>query len=246
MPRFFVSPEAVNRDGKTVLITGDDAHHIARSLRMAVGETVSVCDGGGTVLTCRLEQIRDDCAVGAILSEERSASEPPYRLTVFQALVKGDRTDTAIQKSVESGAHEIVLFESSRCVMRRGDSDGKKLDRFRRIAHEAAKQSGRGVLPEVSGPVSFRDAVKAASENALSLFCYEDESRTLLGDALPDSTPASVSVMIGPEGGFSPEEAEIASAAGLKSVSLGNRILRTESAAPFTLACLAFKYELNR
>ena len=243
MPKFFV-PKTQIADTAAV-IRGDDARHIARSLRMAVGETVRVCDGEGTEYLCRLSSIRDEEVQAEILSAEPSKTEPPYRLCVFQALVKGDRMDTALQKSVESGATEFIPFSSSRCIVKIKEDGGNRDTRRRKIAAEAAMQSGRGVLPRVAEPVSFDAMLAQAAACDVALFCYEDEQTRLLGGVLPAKTPASVAVVIGPEGGFSPEEARKAEAAGLLPVSLGRRILRTESAAPFVLACLALKYELE-
>lgn len=228
-----------------MIISGDDARHIARSLRMAVGECVTVCDGEGSEYSCRLDSIHDDRVTGTVLSSSRSAAEPPYRLAVFQALVKGDRMDTALQKSVESGVTDFVPFESGRSIVKIKEGSDSRDQRRRRIATEAAMQCGRGALPRVSQPVRFDEMLSKAKEYELALFCYEDEKTRLLGKALPDALPASIAVVIGPEGGFSPEEAARAEEAGLVPVSLGTRILRTESAAAFALAAISFKYELQ-
>jgi 16S rRNA (uracil1498-N3)-methyltransferase len=243
MPRFFVDREAVDGHGGRIVIGGGDAFHIARSLRMAEGESVTVCDGEGTDYVCRLSEIRDERCVCEILSSSASRSEPPFSATVFQALVRGERMDTAVMKSVEFGARSVVVFESSRCVVR-GTRSEQKPQRWRRIASEAAMQCGRGVIPDVSGPIGFGAALSAASEAELALFCYEKEDTNLLGTLLKGRAgPSTVSVVVGPEGGFSPEEAEAAAAAGLIPVSLGRRILRTESAAAFALAGLCCAYE---
>ena len=243
MPRFFVPPSAV-ADGRAV-ITGEDARHIARSLRMAAGETVTVCDGAGREYECRLDVIRDETVACTVVSERLSASEPPYRATVFQALVKGDRFETAVQKSVEYGAYGIVPFECSRCIVRASRDRSSRDARYSRIALEAAKQCGRSIVPAVRGAVSFSRMLDEAADADLAVFCYENEKKTLLPAALPDRIPERVSIVIGPEGGFSPEEAEEASRKGLVPVGLGERILRTESAAPFVLAVLSAKYELS-
>lgn len=252
MPRFFAAKENFDPISGSVTLTGDDAHHIARSLRMAEGDGIVLCDGEGTDYDCRLDRIRDDAVTCSILASRRSASEPPYRVTLYQALVKGERMDAAVQKSVEFGVFRIVPFESSRCVVRsREDGGGNKLTRLRRIAAEAAKQSGRGIVPTVTEPLSFDSMLRAASAADLPLFCYENERTRQLGTLLADfraqrtgAEEPTVSVIIGPEGGFSPEEAERAASAGIQPVSLGHRILRTESAAPFVLAALSAFVEL--
>jgi len=245
MPRFFVEPSAVDTAAGNVVITGDDARHIARSLRMATGEKITVCDGTGSLYLCVLDSIRDERVEASVVSSGSCTAEPPYKATVYQALVKGDRADTVVQKAVEYGACRIVFFESSRCIMRSNGADDKKLARYRRIAHEAAMQSGRGIVPQILGPVSFDEALKLASSAELGLFCYEDEKKKKLGELFPDSCPGDVAIVIGPEGGFSPAEASAASGAGVTCISLGDRILRTESAAPFVLAALSLKYELS-
>ena len=249
MPRFFVPLEAIDPERRVITVTGDDAHHIARSLRMAEGETVVLCDGAGTDYFCTLERIRDDASVCRIDSSAPSVSEPPYCVTLYQALVKGERMEAAVQKSVEFGVVRIVPFESSRCIVRAREGGGEnKLIRLRRIAAEAAKQSGRGILPDVSAPVSFDEMLRLASSADLPLFCYENEQTRRLGKCLDDfpfRAGTTASIVIGPEGGFSPEEAAAAADAGLIPVSLGRRILRTESAAPFVLAALSSFFELR-
>lgn len=242
MPRFFVSKDAVA--GGEAVITGPDARHLARSLRMAEGDRITVCDGAGTDYFCRLTRIRDDEVRAAVLESARSEAEPPYRATVYQALVKGDRTDAVITKSVEFGASEIVFFESSRCIVRAKDESPNKSQRRSRLASEAAMQCGRGRIPPVCGPLGFAEMLDCARSADIALFCYENEKKTRLPDVLPGVCPATVSIVIGPEGGFSAEEAELAAERGLIPVGLGERILRTESAAPFVLAVLSGKYEL--
>lgn len=249
MPRFFVDSGQIGN--QTVTILGEDAHHISRSLRMAAGETVTVCDGAGSDYLCRLTEFLPDRVVAQVLSRSPSATEPPYTVRVFQALPKGDKLDEVIQKAVECGAGEIVPFESSRCVVRLGDGkrDRERGERRKRIALTAAKQCGRGRIPDVLPAMSFRDALGSAASAELALFCYEGDGTRPLGEALTEQRanglPKSISVMVGSEGGFSPEEAEAAKAAGMIPVGLGPRILRTETAAAFVLACLACEWELK-
>ncbi len=244
MPRFFVEESRINGAEGTVLIEGNDAHHIARSLRMAEGESLTVCDGKGNDYLCRLNTVRDTYSVASVLEKKACPAEPPYRATVFQALIKGDKMDTVIQKSVEFGAAAVVPFESSRCIMKRSPGDSRD-QRRNRISEEAAKQCGRGVIPRVGETVGFERMIETASRSDLSLFCYESESRQSLKDVLSvRPLPGTVSIVVGPEGGFSESEAEKARSAGMISVSLGRRILRAESAAPFVLSCLSLEYEL--
>jgi len=249
MPRFFVSKENINEEERIISILGEDAFHIARSLRMAVGDTLTVCDGEGRDYVCNLLKIRDsqvDCEIGEILA---CPAEPPYKATVYQALVKGERLDVAIQKSVEFGAASVIPFESSRCIVRmKGEKEGSKSQRRQRIAAEAAKQCGRGIIPSVPAPMTFSEMLKEASKADLAVFCYEKEGERMLGSVLESmhaEPPKTVSIVVGPEGGFSQEEAKAAEDEGLLLLGLGKRILRTESAAAFVLACLSSEFELR-
>ena len=249
MPRFFVEKENINEEERTIAVVGEDAFHIARSLRMAVGDTLTVCDGEGKDYECTLIRIRDDRVDCEIKASDACPAEPPYNAVVYQALVKGERLDVAIQKSVEFGASAIIPFESSRCIVRmKGEKEGAKSQRRRRIAEEAAKQCGRGIIPEVSEPLSFADMISEAVSADLAIFCYEKEGERMLGttlEGLRSTPPKTVAIIVGPEGGFSPEEAKRAEDAGLLLLGLGKRILRTESAAAFVLACLSSEFELR-
>ena len=251
MPRFFVRAQQIE-DG-IVTILGDDAHHISRSLRMAAGETVTVCDMQKFEYECELTDFLPDRVLAHIIREEKCDTEPPYYAHVFQALPKGDKLDSVIQKAVECGASELTTFESERCIVRlKGENESKKVDRRQRISLEAAKQSGRGIVPTVNATVSFREALRRASEADIALFCYEGDGTEALPSALkraraeiPSEKIPTVSLMVGSEGGFSIAEAEEAKAAGLIPVGLGKRILRTETAASFALSCLVYELEMN-
>lgn len=245
MPRFFV-PSA-NFDGDTVRITGDDARHIARALRMAVGETVTVCDMHGTTHTCVLEKITDDGSTARIVESVPSDTEPPYPITLYQAFPKGDKMDVIVQKAVESGACAIVPFLSERCVSRPDEKSAeKKIARWQRIALEAAKQCGRGIIPAVRRPLTYAQMLEEASAASLPLFCYEGDGTASLREVLAADTGGtrSISLVIGSEGGFSGDEAAAAVQHGFHLCGLGRRILRCESASGFALACIAYAFEL--
>ncbi len=250
MPRFFLS--AANISDGIVTIRGDDAVHISRSLRMRSGEHITVCDMQKIEYDCELVDFTADTVTARILSSHASDTEPPYHIRLYQALPKSDKLDTIIQKAVESGASEIVPFESERTIVRI-DSDAKKeqkkLERRGRIALEAAKQCGRGVIPTVSPPLSYREMLLAAAKSELALFFYEGDGTVPLPELIRERYPAgghpeSISIVIGAEGGFSLAEVEAARAAGLSLVGLGRRILRCETASGFALACLSYAFEL--
>lgn len=245
MPRFFADKNLINEVENEIVITGGDAFHIARSLRMAVGDEITLCDGEGGVYLCRLADIKDERCLCDIVKKCEAKSELPVPVSLFMGYPKGDKLETVIQKAVELGAHEIIPFESSRCIKRpKADRAEKQLLRFNKIAEEAAKQCGRAILPKVHPTLSYSEMLECAGKAALALFCYEDEDTTSLKEALGGNVPDSVAVVVGSEGGFSPEEAEKAKAAGLISVSLGPRILRCETAPDYVLAAISYRFEL--
>ncbi len=246
MPRFFIPPTQLNTDAHTVTVLGEDARHIARSLRMAVGEDITVADGSGMIYSCRLSSIHDEEVVAEILVSARGESEPPYDLTLYMAYPKGDKLETVIQKAVELGATRVVPFESERCIKRPAAEKKPRItERLNRIACEAAKQCGRARLPVVESPISFSQMLDRAKAAALPLFCYEGTGTVSLMLALPKTPPVSVAVVIGCEGGFSPAEASHAKEAGLFMVNLGPRILRCETAPDYVLSALSCHFELE-
>ena len=253
VPRFFIDPSAVS--GDTVTLTGENAHHASYSLRLAPGDRIKVCDQQ-TAYLCEMVSFDGETATARILSADPIDTEPPFAARLYQALPKGDKLDTVIQKAVECGVREVIPFESSRCIVRaKPEAEGRKTERRCRIAEEAAKQCGRGVIPTVKPTVTFSDALKAAEGADLVLFCYEGVAVTPLPAIIERAAPAldaaraegrtpEIAIFVGSEGGFSPEEAEAASARGFAMTGLGKRILRTETASGFVLSCLIYALEL--
>lgn len=241
MHKFFADNDAIS--GDRIVLSGDDAHHISFSLRMKPGEHITVALPDGNDCVCALETFSDGKVTAVVESVKKSDSEPPARIRLFQALPKGDKFELIIQKAVECGAAEIIPFESCFCVAKIKDPE-KKLTRWNRIAYEAAKQCGRSIVPRVLPPVSFREAVKSASADGLAIFCYENERARRLGEVLSGDRSDTVSVMVGSEGGFSPEEAAFAEECGLTVTGLGTRILRCETAPVFVLSCISLVREL--
>lgn len=247
MPRFFVPSTQLDLDGGTLYLTGDDAHHIARSLRMAVGDTITVCDMHGTAHTCHLTQIRDDRVDAAILESAPDTTEPPCFIHLYMAYPKGDKLETVIQKAVELGASRITPFESERCVKRPDPSKwGKLQERFGRIALEAAKQCGRARLPQVDTPIPFSQVLQEGATYDLPLFCYEgDDTVSLKAIFEAHPSPRTICVVVGAEGGFSLKEAELARLGGFQMANLGARILRCETAPTYALSAISYAYELK-
>lgn len=244
MARFFVEKEKIEEN--RIIIDGADAHHIARSLRMAEGDETVVCDGEGKEYHCRLIRIRDEECVCEIIEETESSSESPVSITLCMAYPKGDKLETVIQKAVELGADRIIPFESSRCIKRpKAEKAEKQTARLQRIAEEAAKQCGRAKIPTVTHAMSYKAMLSEATDAALALLCYESEEGLTIKSVLSGKEiPESISVIVGSEGGFSAEEVAEAKAAGCISVSLGERILRCETAPAYALSAISYEYEL--
>ena len=243
MPRFFI-PEGGIQNG-TVTFTGEDARHISLSLRMAVGDTLTAVTTDGYEHTCRLSAFRRECVTAEVVESVKSPVEPPYRVTLYQGYPKGDKLELILQKAVELGVYSVVPFESSRCIKRPSpDRADRQHERLCRIAHDAAMQCGRGILPSVGKPLSFDAMLEAAKKHELALFCYEGEGTAPLSLLLPKDAPRDVAVIVGSEGGFSPDESARAAALGLSLCGLGRRILRCETAPLFVLSSLLFQYDL--
>lgn len=235
MPRFFCDVT----DETNITICGDDARHIGRSLRMKNGDDITVtCKG--TDYFCRILSISDSEVRLETVSKSVCKAEPSVYLKLYQAVPKLDKLETIIQKSVELGASEIVPVLSRRCVSRPTEKDFlKKLPRYQKIALEAAKQSGRGIIPKISPIISFKDAVSEMSETDLSLILYENNGQRF-SQQLISKKPETISVMIGSEGGFDEQEVNIAVEYGCVPIWLGERILRCETAPLAAISIIMF------
>lgn len=231
MPRFFV--ETI--EGETITVSGQDAVHIRRSLRMTVGETLTVCDGQGTDCTCVIREFAGDDVVLEVVERTPSKTEPTCAVTLYQGLPKADKMEWIIQKAVELGVARIVPVQMARSVAVINEKSAKKAARWQKIADEAAGQSGRGIRPVVEEPLSFREAAaRMAAEN--TVVCYECGGAPLA--TLAGRGTAALSLVIGPEGGIDQREIETLVAGGAKLATLGPRILRCETAPVAALAVL--------
>lgn len=230
-PRFFGE-----NSGETALITGTDAVHISRVLRMKSGDLAIVCDGNGTDCLCRIVSAEEKGVVLEVLDRRSSEGEPTVTVRLFQCLPKSDKMDFIVQKAVELGAAEVIPVISKRCVSRPdAKTAAKKAERWQRIAEEAAKQCGRGRIPEVRDMLTFGEAVKAHGDGVGILF-YECGGEHLNSLVAPETR--LIDVYIGSEGGFEENEAELAKNAGIIPATLGTRILRCETAPVAALAVL--------
>lgn len=235
MPRFFTN----EIDENNITLTGSDAVHVGRSLRMKPGEPLTVCCGG-IDYNCEISEITSDTVYLSLKEKVVCAAEPNIEVTLFQAVPKMDKLEYIIQKSVELGVSRIVPMLTRRCVSRPDERDfAKKLARLNKIAVEAAKQSGRGIIPQVTPIVSYKKALEMMKELDRNVLLYEEEGGVSFGEV--DLTGAkTVGLVIGSEGGFDREEAEACTAVGAAQVWLGKRILRCETAPITALSILMF------
>ena len=241
MNRFFVKKDDI-RDNSAV-ITGEDLKHISKVLRMAPGDKVMLCDGEGYQYLAEISEITKDCVRLEIVNSERCAAEPSRRITLYQGLPKGDKMELIVQKCVELGISEIVPVAAERSIVKikPGEFGGKRT-RYQRVAYEAAKQCGRGRIPEVADLTTFKAA--DMTRHDLIIIAYEDEKGTTLKSLLRANMQAGdIAIVIGPEGGLDPSEVELLIQKGGKAVTLGPRILRTETAGMAALAMILYEVE---
>ncbi len=247
MTRLFVDYKLP--DNGEFSVSGDDAHYLISVLRLNFGEMIKFVDStGDEVLAEFIGQSGKNEARFVVGSRQRNSSEPLCKVTLFQSVSKGERMDLTIQKSVELGVDKIVPVFSERCVVSRGKDFSSKVERWQKIALEAARQSGRGKVPMVSMPMDLKEAVIEAKSYDLRLIPWEEEHGVTLKQALESSDikeNSTIAVFIGPEGGFGENEASLCeNEAGALAVTLGPRILRTETAGPTVLAMILYKTEL--
>lgn len=241
MTRLFIDILEINDEYFT--LDKENSHYIASVLRMREGEEVTLVSSNRTEYLCEVDSASKNEVVLKIVSKKPNETEPESFITLYQSVSKGERMDLTIQKSVELGVSRIVPVYSERVISR--SDKASKIDRWQKISLEAARQCQRGIVPEVTEPVSFKDALEMASkENDVVLFPWEEEKGQTLKQAVSDKDLSKVGIFIGPEGGYSENEANLAGELGALKVTLGKRILRTETAGPAVLAMLLFLTEL--
>ena len=247
MNRFFVRPEDVLA-GEVVIKSREDIRHITKVLRLKKGAVLEVSDSEKWEYTVRLCSVAEDELRGEIVDRQKFSAEPSLRVTLFQGIPKQGKMETVIQKSVEIGVHGIVPVFTVRTVVSCGENSAKKTERWRKIAGEAVKQCRRGIVPEVGESISFTQMVDLFGDGRFDVvvFPYENEETVSIKDVLRSlgEKPANMAVTIGPEGGFSDDEAETLKNAGTRSVSLGKTILRTETAGLVAIAMIMYELEL--
>lgn len=244
MHHFFVTPQQIS--GDKIRIEGGDVNHMKNVLRMKLHEKAEISDGESRTYLCEVEAYEEDVAILHILEEMEADTEPASKLYLFQGLPKSDKMELIVQKAVELGVYQVIPVAMKRSVVRLDDKKAaKKADRWNSIAESAAKQAGRSRIPEVTMPLSYNEALKMAEELDVTLLPYElaggmEVTREVIHQI---KSGQSVGIFIGPEGGFEPEEVDAAVSMGAKVITLGRRILRTETAGLATLAVLMFELE---
>ncbi|MBQ4561486.1 MAG: 16S rRNA (uracil(1498)-N(3))-methyltransferase [Clostridia bacterium] len=244
MPRFFVTPDAVGEG--IITITGSDVNHIKNVLRMQAGDRIEICDGRGNDYACVISSLDRDSVLLDIEKCIPSDTELERKIYLFQGLPKSDKMELIIQKAVELGVYEIVPTVTSRCIVKiDAKKEEKKTARWQQISESAAKQSGRGIIPAVKSPMAFNDALKYATKLGTVLIPYEKAKGMAATKKIISELGKtdSIAVFIGPEGGFEEKEIELAEVAGAKAITLGKRILRTETAGLCILAVLMIESE---
>lgn len=245
MPRFFINKNDINQGESLINIRGESYNHIKNVLRMGVGENLILCDGEGIDYNVRITAFGSDYVITQIISYSNSLTEPATNICLYQGLPKGDKMEQIIQKCVELGINRIVPVICKRSIVKIGNQKDieNKLLRWNKISLEASKQCNRGIIPAVSNPVHFEAAILDSQNYKLRLIPYEEEKNITIKSILEKNNhPVSTAFFIGPEGGFEPSEAEFAAQNGLIKVTLGKRILRTETAGPSVLSILRYVY----
>jgi 16S rRNA (uracil1498-N3)-methyltransferase len=244
MYHFFVTPEQVREH--EIVIIGMDVNHIKNVLRMKLGEELQISDGNNKKYLCEIASMTSDEVCVKIKENLISDTELPSKIYLFQGLPKGDKMELIIQKAVELGVYEIIPVATKRAVVKLDDKKAaKKVERWNAISEGGAKQSGRNVIPQVKMVMSYKEAMQYASNLDVVLVPYEladgmDETRHIVESIEPGQ---SIGIFIGPEGGFETEEVEVALGNGAKAITLGKRILRTETAGLTTLSILMYHLE---
>ena len=245
MYQFFVEPEQIQ--GNTVTILGNDVNHIRNVLRMQPGEEISVSNGlDGKEYRCSITRMDDENVICSLMFIKEDGIELPARVTLFQCLPKGDKMELIIQKAVELGVYQIVPVASKRCVVKLEEKKAAaKVRRWQGIAEAAAKQSKRRIIPEVASVMTFRESLVYADAMDVKLLPYElaegmEKTKGIIGSLKEGQR---IAVFIGPEGGFEEDEAAEALKAGFASITLGRRILRTETAGLTVMGWIMYQLE---
>lgn len=241
MPKFFVNKNQISEN--TICILDEDASHLINVLRCKLGDSIVVCDGKNNNFICNIVDIGKKSVGLNILETSICESEPNVKITLFQAMPKSDKMELIIQKCVEIGIHSIIPVITENISVKIKDNFDKKIERYNKISEAAAKQSGRGIIPEIKNIISFKEAIETMLSFDKSFVAYEKQDGMTLKSCIKDLKATSIGIFIGPEGGFSKEEIMELERKNIKIISLGKRILRTETAGIMFLSILLYEME---
>lgn len=242
MHRFFIDIDNIKKGG--IIITGENVNHISKVLRLKEKDKIILCDGEGTDYIVSIDSMDKYAVRTTILYKETSTGESYLDVVVYQGIPKSSKMDFIIQKCTELGVNRIVPVINTRTVVKLATKkeEQKKVERWQKIATEAAKQSGRGKIPVIDMPMTFENALNEAVSRDLILMPYELEKNNTLKEVIKGKNPNSIAIFIGPEGGFENNEVQLALSKNVVTVTLGNRILRTETAGFVILSCVMYEF----
>lgn len=246
MSRFFVEPRVIG-DSNILIDDKENIHHISKVLRLKEGAEIEISDGGKWEYKCEIISIDKGVIDTKILDKQSFGKEPNLKITLFQGIPKQSKMDLIVQKTTELGVSNVYPVFMNRTVVSDKGNFQKKISRYQAIAEEASKQCGRGVVPSIEKNITFNDMIELLNNYDLVLFPYENEDKKNIKNILRTlvKKPATVAVIIGPEGGFSDSEAEILKQRDVQCVTLGKTILRTETAGIVAIAMIMYELELE-
>lgn len=242
MPKFFVEPSQVHE--KHIAIEGENVNHIKNVLRLAINDEILINDRHGNDYKCIISAIDSQSIMAQITEHTESQVEPGIEVTLFQPLIKGEKIEWVFQKAVEIGVSRIIPISTERCVVKleTAKKTASKVERWNKISEAAAKQSGRGIVPEIAQPMTFKEAVAYQKAHQISsIIPYENEKKQGVKEVLEATHALRYGIFIGPEGGFTEQEIAYALENGIQSVTLGRRILRSETASIVALTNIMYE-----
>ena len=251
MQRYFVDSKYWDEDFSEVMIVGDDVHHISRVMRGKIDDEIICIHPDQTIALCVISEIENDFIACKVIKKMDNIYELPIDVTIIQSLPKGDKLELIIQKSTELGAKEFMLYNASRSVVKWDNKKAdKKLLRFNKIIKEAAEQSYRAIVPQISTPLNLNEMINLTTDYDIKLVAYEEEAKksedslNRFSEKLKQAIPGiKICILIGPEGGFSESEITQFKLSGFIPITLGKRILRTETASLYALSAISYHFE---
>lgn len=248
MPKFFVTDRDISDNNITII--GKDVNHIKNVLRKKAGDELAICNTDTSFdYLCEINNVEGEQIKCTILEKIENNVESNIEVTIFQGLPKADKMELVIQKSVELGVYDITPIQMKRCVVKLNDKDKiKKIQRWQKISEVAAKQCGRNIIPKINNVANIKDICNLCSQYDIVLVAYENEKNNTLKEQLIkvkelNKDEIKIAIIIGPEGGIAPEEIEVFKEHGAEIITLGNRILRTETVALTVLSVIMYELE---